>query len=114
MAIEMSYVEQDLTSSKTSRLRLMTLLSLYDMLPHSISRPPTGQEPMDLDDAIDPETVKRVLALVRAGDSSAASNDSYPYASDLQSQVCCSYFEVYRYPNGLNNRRRHNPERAQQ
>ncbi|KAF9443863.1 hypothetical protein P691DRAFT_763880 [Macrolepiota fuliginosa MF-IS2] len=79
MAIELSHLEHELTSSKVSRLRLMTLLSLYDMLPHSISRPPTGQEPMDLDDAIDPETVERVLALIQAKSSTstfASSNAS--------------------------------------
>lgn len=89
MAIEMSQLENALSSSKISRLRLMTLLSLYDMLPHSISRPPTGQEPMDLDDAIDQETVNRVLALVRANNA-ASSNTSHPHVDGTSGQVSSS------------------------
>ncbi len=69
MAIEISHAEPDVTSSKVSRLRLMALLSLYDLLPHSISRPPNEREPMDLDEAIDPETVRRILARVQASNS---------------------------------------------
>lgn len=86
MAIDPSRLEKELTSSKTSRLRLMTLLSLYDMLPHSISRPPTGQEPMDLDDAIDQETVQRILALVQAMEQSG----SRPNDDDHTIQVTLS------------------------
>ncbi|KAF7760677.1 hypothetical protein Agabi119p4_10086 [Agaricus bisporus var. burnettii] len=88
MAIDPSRLEKELTSSKTSRLRLMTLLSLYDMLPHSISRPPTGQEPMDLDDAIDQETVQRILALVQAMEQSGSRpNDDDHTIQQIQRQI---------------------------
>jgi hypothetical protein len=43
------------------RLRLMTLLSLYDLLPYSISHPPNGTAPMTLDEAIGPDAVRRCL-----------------------------------------------------
>jgi hypothetical protein len=74
MAIDTFYHDnQRAIFSETSRLRLMTLLSLYDMLPHSISHPPNGREPLDLEDAIDPETVKCVLELVQAKGATASS-----------------------------------------
>jgi hypothetical protein len=84
MTIGSPNLENELMASKTSRLRLMTLLSLYDMLPHSISRPPTGQEPIDLDDAIDPETVKRVLALVQASEQDTSHADGNNGSSTSQ------------------------------
>ncbi|KAF8968509.1 hypothetical protein BDZ97DRAFT_353913 [Flammula alnicola] len=43
------------------RLRLMTLLSLYDLLPYSISNPPHGSAPLTLEEAIGPEAVRRCL-----------------------------------------------------
>lgn len=46
------------------RLRLMTLLSLYDLLPYSISHPPNGTAPMTLDEAIGPEAVRRCLEAI--------------------------------------------------
>ncbi|KAF8151368.1 hypothetical protein B0H34DRAFT_801122 [Crassisporium funariophilum] len=56
-----SPARQTLDSEEGKRLRLMTLLSLYDLLPHSISHPPTGTEPMTLQDAVSPEAVQRCL-----------------------------------------------------
>ncbi|KAF8183664.1 hypothetical protein BJ912DRAFT_976081 [Pholiota molesta] len=43
------------------RLRLMTLLSLYDLLPYSISNPPNGAPPLSLEQAIGPEALRRCL-----------------------------------------------------
>ncbi|KJA22430.1 hypothetical protein HYPSUDRAFT_41051 [Hypholoma sublateritium FD-334 SS-4] len=43
------------------RLRLMTLLSLYDLLPYSISNPPHGAAPLTLEEAIGPEALRRCL-----------------------------------------------------
>ncbi|KAF9032363.1 hypothetical protein BJ165DRAFT_1535057 [Panaeolus papilionaceus] len=43
------------------RLRLMTWLSLYDLLPQSLSCPQYGGSPAALDDAISPEVVRRCL-----------------------------------------------------
>jgi len=48
-------------SEQGLRLRLMTLLSLYDLLPHSISNPPNGQAPSRLEDAIGPQAVQECL-----------------------------------------------------
>lgn len=52
----------------------MTLLSLYDMLPHSISQPPDGPEPMELDEALDPDTVKHILEILRSRNVAASSS----------------------------------------
>lgn len=43
------------------RLRLMTLLSLYDLLPYSISNPPHGAAPLTLEEAIGPDALRRCL-----------------------------------------------------
>lgn len=43
------------------RLRLMALLSLYELLPYSISNPPHGSPPTTLDEAIGPEAVRLCL-----------------------------------------------------
>lgn len=96
MAIELSHVEPDVPSSKASRLRLMTLLSLYDLLPHSISRPPNGREPMELDEAIDLETVRRILARVQSTNSSSTQQQPHPHDLDANSEnsnhVCHIWF----------------------
>lgn len=39
----------------------MTLLSLYDLLPYSISNPPHGAAPLTLEQAIGSEAVRRCL-----------------------------------------------------
>lgn len=53
-------------SEEGMRLRLMTLLSLYDLLPYSISNPPRGAAPLSLEQAIGPDAVRRCLdALAR-------------------------------------------------
>ncbi|KAJ3509433.1 hypothetical protein NLJ89_g5228 [Agrocybe chaxingu] len=46
------------------RLRLMTLLSLYDLLPYSISNPPNGSPPLTLEQAIGPDAVRRCLEAI--------------------------------------------------
>ena len=43
------------------RLRLMTLLAMYDLLPYSISHPPNADEPLDLASAIDAQSLQRCL-----------------------------------------------------
>ncbi|KIM43904.1 hypothetical protein M413DRAFT_25422 [Hebeloma cylindrosporum] len=43
------------------RLRLMSLLSLYELLPYSISNPPNGTAPVRLEEAIGAEAVRRCL-----------------------------------------------------
>ncbi len=49
-------------SSEGLRLRLMTLLSLYELLPYSISNPPNGAPPLTLEEAIGPDALRRCLA----------------------------------------------------
>ncbi|KAF9553438.1 hypothetical protein CPC08DRAFT_713759 [Agrocybe pediades] len=52
----------------------MTLLSLYDLLPYSISHPPNGSEPMSLEEAIGPDAVRLCMdAISRQHPSSLAS-----------------------------------------
>lgn len=92
MAIELSHVEPDVPSSKASRLRLMTLLSLYDLLPHSISRPPNGREPLDLDEAIDLETVRGILARVQSTNTSSTQQHDLDVNSENSNQVCHIWF----------------------
>ncbi|TFK19868.1 hypothetical protein FA15DRAFT_600750 [Coprinopsis marcescibilis] len=46
------------------RLRLMTLLAMYDLLPYSISRPPNSAEPKDLSSAIDAQSLDRCLIVM--------------------------------------------------
>ncbi|KAH9475093.1 hypothetical protein JR316_0012201 [Psilocybe cubensis] len=46
------------------RLRLMTLLSLYDLLPYSISNPPHGRPPLSLEEAIGPDAVRRCMDVI--------------------------------------------------
>lgn len=48
-------------SEEGLRLRLMTLLSLYDLLPYSISNPPHGTAPLTLEQAIGPDALRRCL-----------------------------------------------------
>ena len=43
------------------RLRLMTLLALYELLPYSISNPPHGSPPATLEEAIGSEAVRLCL-----------------------------------------------------
>jgi hypothetical protein len=49
------------SSSDELRLRLMTLLAMYDLLPYSISHPPNADEPLDLATAIDAQSLQRCL-----------------------------------------------------
>ncbi|KDR71553.1 hypothetical protein GALMADRAFT_159390 [Galerina marginata CBS 339.88] len=53
------------------RLRLMTFLSLYDLLPYSISNPPNGTAPLTLEEAIGPEAVRRCLEVISRQHSSS-------------------------------------------
>lgn len=48
-------------SQEGQRLRLMTLLSLYDLLPYSLSNPPSGSAPSTLEEAIGAHAVQRCL-----------------------------------------------------
>ncbi|KAJ3539226.1 hypothetical protein NMY22_g4834 [Coprinellus aureogranulatus] len=48
-------------STADLRLRLMTLLAMYDLLPYSISHPPNVEEPLDLGSAIDARAVHQCL-----------------------------------------------------
>jgi hypothetical protein len=43
------------------RLRLLTLFALYDALPHSIVHSPDGDDPVDLDSAIEPRAIQNCL-----------------------------------------------------
>jgi len=43
------------------RLRLLALLSLYDLLPYSLSRPPCGAPPLTLQEASTPKAVAACL-----------------------------------------------------
>lgn len=73
MAIEVDHSgnrrRTDRTSSSLSvldlRLRLMTLLAMYDLLPYSISHPPNVQEPLELSSAIDACALDRCLRTMR-------------------------------------------------
>lgn len=49
------------------RLRLMTLLALYDLLPYSISNPPYGAAPLTLEQAIGPDAVRRCFDAIANG-----------------------------------------------
>lgn len=50
------------------RLRLLTLLSIYDLIPYSISHPPGREEPLDITSVIDAPSLQRCLAsLVQQG-----------------------------------------------
>ena len=43
------------------RLRLMTFLAMYDLLPYSISHPPNDEEPLELGGAVDERALLRCL-----------------------------------------------------
>ncbi|EAU83710.2 hypothetical protein CC1G_05614 [Coprinopsis cinerea okayama7 len=49
------------SSPEDLRLKFMTLLAMYDLLPYSISHPPNAREPLDLKSAIDANSLQRCL-----------------------------------------------------
>ncbi|KAJ3560459.1 hypothetical protein NP233_g10827 [Leucocoprinus birnbaumii] len=57
------------------------------MLPHSLSQPPSGPEPMNLDEALSPETVKHILETLQAG---SAANPSSLSHTDLSTSLAMS------------------------
>ena len=47
--------------AESLRLRLLALLSIYDLLPYSLSRPPCGSPPLTLQEASTPKAVAACL-----------------------------------------------------
>lgn len=69
------------------RLRLMTLLSLYDLLPYSISNPPHGRAPMSLEEAIGPDAVRRCMEVITRQHPSSI-------ASELANILVCLFIKI--------------------
>lgn len=70
------------------RLRLLTLLSIYDLIPYSISHPPGREEPLDITSVIDPPSLQRCLAaLVQQGVLTPEESQAFARAYRCNGQV---------------------------
>ncbi|KAF8994726.1 hypothetical protein BDQ17DRAFT_1430873 [Cyathus striatus] len=61
---------------ENERLRLMALLALYDLLPHSISHPPDREEPLYIENAVDSESFLRCFSAVSHRDNVRSLEDA--------------------------------------
>jgi hypothetical protein len=73
------------------RLRLLTLLSIYDLIPYSISHPPGREEPLDITNVIDAQSLQRCLAaLVQQGVLTPEESQAFARAYRCTGQVSTS------------------------
>ena len=82
---------KSLASPDGMRLRLLTLFALYDALPHSIAHSPDGDDPIDLDSAIEPRAIQSCLQSMEeqgklSVDEAQALSAVYGYPTDTVSQ----------------------------
>jgi hypothetical protein len=70
MGLKQATIASSIASSpaQDQRLKLLALLAMYDLLPHSISRPPNAAAPINLASAIDGPSLERCLkSMVQKG-----------------------------------------------
>ncbi|KAH6897749.1 hypothetical protein BKA70DRAFT_1438006 [Coprinopsis sp. MPI-PUGE-AT-0042] len=84
MGLKQATIASSITTSpaEDQRLKLLALLAMYDLLPHSISRPPNATAPPNLTTAIDAASLERCLQSmmqkgVLTGDEARAFSAAY-------------------------------------